>query len=111
MNELFIYSILLIMVFSFFLNNNKIQYISFTLDCFENYKSREKICCLFYEINRDMKEKELFERIYLSNVMSNSSALMSLTVEQWELARRLRMSGLSKEQVNNFLNFYKLGLK
>jgi hypothetical protein len=61
----------------------------------KNHKSREIVS----EQIRDMKEKELFERIYLSNVMSNSSALMSLTVEQWELARRLRMSGLSKEQV------------
>ena len=45
-----------------------------------------------------MKEKDLFERIFLSNVMSKNSSLM-FTVEQWELTRRLRLTGLTKEQV------------
>lgn len=45
-----------------------------------------------------MKEKEIFERLFLSNVMSKNSSLM-FSVEQWELTRRLRLSGLTKEQV------------
>jgi len=45
-----------------------------------------------------MKEKDSFERIFLSSVMSKNSSLM-FTVEQWELTRRLRLTGLTKEQV------------
>lgn len=45
-----------------------------------------------------MKENELVDRLFLSSVMSKHSSLL-FTVEQWELARRLRLSGLSKEQV------------
>ena len=45
-----------------------------------------------------MKEKELFERLLLSNLMSKNSSLL-FTVEQWELVRRLKSSGITKEQI------------
>lgn len=44
------------------------------------------------------KDKEMLEKLLLSNVMSNNSSLL-FSIEQWELTRRLRNSGLSKEQV------------
>jgi hypothetical protein len=45
-----------------------------------------------------MKEKELFERLLLSNMMSKNSSLV-FTIEQWELVRRLKNSGITKEQM------------
>lgn len=45
-----------------------------------------------------MKENDIFERLLFVNIMSKSSSL-AFTVEQWELTRRLRNTGLTKEQV------------
>ena len=45
-----------------------------------------------------MKEKDLFERLLLSNIMSKNSSLL-FTIEQWELVRRLKNSGITKEQI------------
>lgn len=43
------------------------------------------------------KDKEVLEKL-LTNVMSQNSTLL-FSIEQWELTRRLRNSGLTKEQV------------
>ncbi|CAF0756404.1 unnamed protein product [Brachionus calyciflorus] len=45
----------------------------------------------------NLQDKEVLEKL-LKNVMSTNSTLL-FTVEQWELTRRLRNSGLTKEQV------------
>ena len=45
-----------------------------------------------------MKENDIIERLLFVNIMSKSSSLL-FSVEQWELARRLRNTGLTKEQV------------
>lgn len=45
-----------------------------------------------------MKEKELFERLLITNMMSKNSSLL-FTIEQWELIRRLKNTGIAIEQV------------
>jgi hypothetical protein len=44
------------------------------------------------------KQKLLIERLYFKNKMTQNSALM-FSIEQWELVRRLRNSGLTKDQI------------
>ena len=43
-------------------------------------------------------KKDMFERVLFSNVMTKNSNLF-FSIEQWELTRRLKNSGLSKEQL------------
>jgi hypothetical protein len=40
----------------------------------------------------------MFEKLLFSNVMAKNSTLL-FSIEQWELTRRLKNSGLTKEQV------------
>ncbi|RNA25115.1 von Willebrand factor type EGF and pentraxin domain-containing 1, partial [Brachionus plicatilis] len=65
-------------------------------ECFNLY-SGEKCEIESRELLIKKNDKEVIEKLF-SNVMSTNSTLL-FSIEQWELTRRLRNSGLTKDQV------------